>query len=194
MPEWIHREYNKKQHAKGVTTKKVYRISKIDYREILRLEATEYAQRRMATSMRSLHHPVAAVLDAAKEEQMSWPVEEGISNEALGENRFPDKYYTMKNYAEHDCAIIHKGLAKPGVNMTLLWEEYRTRCHGGRLSKNTILVFDPVTGIDEASYLFIAVLSCSCKEYAKPYLNMKMENRLLCYVHTYNYFAVWPVC
>ena len=126
MPEWIHREYNKKQHAKGVTTKKVYRISKIDYREILRLEATEYAQRRMATSMRSLHHPVAAVLDAAKEEQMSWPVEEGISNEALGENKtledmMKEAYFVPESIHTDD---LFNQLQMKKVHIAIVVEEY----------------------------------------------------------------------
>ncbi len=54
---------------------------------------------------------------------------------------------------------------------------------------DSIPVFDPVTGEEDAAYLFVAVLPCSCMVYAEPCLDMKTENWLLCHVHAYNYFG-----
>ena len=66
---------------------------------------------------------------------------------------------------------------KPGDAMEVDW------------AGDTIPVFDPVTGEEEAAYLFIAVLPCSCMVYAEPCMDMKTENWLLCHVHAYNYFG-----
>lgn len=198
----------------------------VDYREILRLEALGYSRARVAASVHSSHHTVKAVLDAAMEKGVAWPLESEVSNAELGQILFPDKCQGTGNYAEPDYAAIHKELAKPGVTMTLLWEEYRARCYENgqtpyqstqfgekyrrwaRVTKvtmriqhkpgdamevdwagDTIPVFDPVTGEEEAAYLFIAVLPCSCMVYAEPCMDMKTENWLLCHVHAYNYFG-----
>ncbi len=101
----------------------------VDYREMLRLEALGYSRARIAASVRSSHHTVKVVLDTAASKGVVWPLGEGIGNEELGQLLFPDKSHSIGGYAEPDYATIHKELAKPGVTMTLLWEEYRTRCY-----------------------------------------------------------------
>jgi len=104
-------------------------MSKVDYWEMLGLEAMGYSRARIAASVRSSHHTVKAVLDTAAEKGVTWPLGSEVRNEELGEMLFPDKCQSVGNYAEPDYAAIHKELAKPGVTMTLLWEEYRARCY-----------------------------------------------------------------
>ena len=41
---------------------------------------------------------------------------------------FTSKYKGDSWYAEPDYPYIHRELAKPGVTLTLLWEEYCVRC------------------------------------------------------------------
>ena len=42
---------------------------------------------------------------------------------------FPDKYKSVCLYIEPDYPYIHRELAKHGVTLTLLWEEYRRKCY-----------------------------------------------------------------
>lgn len=198
----------------------------VDYREILRQASQQNSQRRIAASVHCSRHTVSDVLSAAVEKDIRWPLENDISNDELEGILFPQKRQASTRYAEPDYAAIHKELAKPGVTMTLLWEEYRAKCYENgqapyqstqfgekyrrwaRVTKatmriqhkpgdamevdwagDTIPVFGPVTGEEDAAYLFIAVLPCSCMVYAEPCLDMKTENWLLCHVHAYNYFG-----
>lgn len=198
----------------------------VDYREILRQASQQNSQRSIAASVHCSRHTVSDVLSAAAEKDIRWPQGSDISNEELERILFPEKHRASNRYAEPDYAAIHKELAKPGVTMTLLWEEYRAKCYENgqapyqstqfgekyrrwaRVTKatmriqhkpgdtmevdwagDTIPVFDPVTGEEDAAYLFIAVLPCSCMVYAEPCLDMKTENWLLCHVHAFNYFG-----
>lgn len=198
----------------------------VDYREILRQAGQKNSQRSIAASVHCSRHTVSDVLSAVSEKDIHWSLESDVSNEELERILFPEKRQASAYYAEPDYVTIHKELAKPGVTMTLLWEEYRARCYENgqtpyqstqfgekyrrwaRVTKatmriqhkpgdamevdwagDTIPVFDPVTGEEEAVYLFVAVLPCSCMVYAEPCLDMKTENWLLCHVHAYNYFG-----
>ena len=104
-------------------------MSKVDYREILRLHALDYSQNRITASVGSSHHTVKAVLDSAAEKNIMWPLDNDVSNQELELLLFPDKYKAMSLYKEPDYAYIHRELAKPGVTLTLLWEEYCRECH-----------------------------------------------------------------
>lgn len=63
----------------------------VDYKEMLRLEALGYSRARIAASVGSSHHTVKAVLDAAGEKGITWPLGSEVSNQELGEVLFPDK-------------------------------------------------------------------------------------------------------
>ena len=53
----------------------------------------------------------------------------------------------------------------------------------------TLPITDPVTGIKEPAYLFVAVLPCSGYSYVELCGDMKQENWLLCHVHTFEYYG-----
>ena len=53
----------------------------------------------------------------------------------------------------------------------------------------TIPYYDRVTGEATDSYLFAAVLPCSCYAYVEACDDMKTTNWLLCHVHAYQYFG-----
>ena len=69
---------------------------------------------------------------------------------------------------------IHR---KPGDTMEVDW------------AGATISIYDPVTGETTASYLFVAVLSCSGYVYAEACQNMQSESFINCHVHAYEYFG-----
>ena len=50
-------------------------------------------------------------------------------------------------------------------------------------------MYDPVTGEQSPTYLFIAALPCSYYTYAEACEDMKTENWLTCHVHAFNYFG-----
>ncbi len=64
-----------------------------------------------------------------QEKQIIWPLDDGITNAELEEILFPGKYKNGCRYVEPDYPYIHRELAKPGVTMALLWEEYCWKCH-----------------------------------------------------------------
>ena len=53
---------------------------------------------------------------------------ENVTNEMLIELLFPEEYQKTVLYAVPDYAYIHGELAKKGVNLTILWEEYSAKC------------------------------------------------------------------
>lgn len=57
-----------------------------------------------------------------------------ITNTELEALLFPNKRMAESPYVVPDFAYIHKELAKPGVTLTLLWEEYRRTCYESGLT------------------------------------------------------------
>lgn len=100
-----------------------------NYLEILRLDSLNYSQRTIETTAHCSRHTVRSILQTAKEKQITWPLDDGITNEELEDILFPDKNKSRYRYVEPDYPYIHRELAKPGVTMALLWEEYCRKCH-----------------------------------------------------------------
>lgn len=101
----------------------------VNYREILRLASLNYSQRSIALSVKSSRHTISEVLTAAAEKNISWPIDSEITDQELKLLLFPDKCKNESPYVEPDYQYIHRELAKPGVTMTLLWEEYCQNCY-----------------------------------------------------------------
>ena len=99
----------------------------IDYREILRLDSLGYSRRRISSMVNSSHHTVEDTLKAAHDTGITWPLEDDVTNVELQGILFPWKYVSDSVYAMPDFAYIHRELAKNGVTLTLLWEEYCTK-------------------------------------------------------------------
>ena len=101
----------------------------IDYREILRLHSKGHSQRTICSGVHCSDHTVRNVLQAAAAQGIEWPLDEDVTNADLEQLFFPDKYKTVSSYVEPDYQYIHRELAKRGVTLTLLWEEYRQKCY-----------------------------------------------------------------
>lgn len=101
----------------------------INYREILRLHAMKQGQRTIRGSVHCSDHTIRSVLEEAEKKGVSWPLDDNVTNADLERLLFPDKYKNACTYVEPDYQYIHRGLAKPGVTLTLLWEEYCHKCY-----------------------------------------------------------------
>lgn len=108
-----------------------------NYREILRLHSQGISQRSIAASCACSRNTVAKVLRRADEMDISWPLEKNLSDGELHELFFPET--AVPSLRKHpDYEAIHKEMAKSGVTLTLLWNEY---CESCRLSNEIPLMY-----------------------------------------------------
>ena len=101
----------------------------MDYREILRLRSLGCSQRQMERDKLVSREKSKEIFEAADRAGINWPIDPDVTNQELELLLFPDKYKVVSLYVEPDYAYIHRELAKRGVTMTLLWEEYCQQCH-----------------------------------------------------------------
>ena len=73
---------------------------------------------------------VGKLLVLAKEAGLSWPLPEGLSDEALERQLYPPRYPKSTRFVAPDFAWVHQELKRKGVTLQLLWEEYRAN-HAG---------------------------------------------------------------
>ena len=153
----------------------------IDYRNILRLHSEGHSQRAMERELYCSRHTISDVLDKAKKAGISWPLGEDVTNEMIQELLYPGKYALACPYTQPDFSEIHKELAKKGVTLTLLWEEYcvKVRDSGG------------------IPYMYTQF----CEKYRRWARVTKATMRIthkpgdavqLCHVHAFNYFGGVP--
>lgn len=107
------------------------------YREIIRLAGLNLSQTNIALSCSVSKTTVNKVLKAAKEKNIAWPLDSGMTDAVLEQLLFPkvadaaSAERKMPNFA-----YIRKELLKNGVNKKLLWTEYLEDCRlsGGNCS------------------------------------------------------------
>ena len=104
-----------------------------DYRNILRLHSQGHSQRSMERELNCSRHTISEVLVQAATAGLTWPLEDDVTNEDIQETLFPGRYAYASPYTVPDYQYIHEELAKKGVTLTLLWEEYceKVRATGG---------------------------------------------------------------
>ena len=95
------------------------------YREILRLASLGLSGRSIAGSVSCSRNTVSEVLARAVKLGVEWPVPLEVGEADLRKLLFPEKETSSRT---PDCEYIHRELAKPGVTMTLLWDEYCRKC------------------------------------------------------------------
>jgi len=101
----------------------------VNYREILRLHSLGQSQRTIRSSAHCSDNTVRTVLEVASQKGIQWPLDDDITNADLERMLFPDKYKSACLYIEPDYPYIHREPAKSGVTLTLLREEYRSKCY-----------------------------------------------------------------
>lgn len=97
------------------------------YREIIRLQSLNFSERNIALSCSVSRNTVSKVLKKADEMNISWPLDETMTDDALESLLFP-KEKSATNKRMPDYAYIRKELLRNGVSKKLLWSEYCEDC------------------------------------------------------------------
>lgn len=109
----------------------IYYMSKffvIKYREILRLQSQEVSKRGIASSCGHSRNTIREVLRRAEEKNIHWPLGKDVTDADLQTILFPEKQIPSDHRRKPDGEYIHKELAKSGVTLSLLWDEYSLQC------------------------------------------------------------------
>jgi transposase len=97
------------------------------YREILRLHSQGISNRSIAVSLECSRNTVRGVLERAEETDMHWPLPENMSDRMLEQTLFGKRTQSRKCKIP-DFEYIHRELARSGVTLSLLWNEYCESC------------------------------------------------------------------
>lgn len=100
------------------------------YREILRLFSQGISKSSIARSCECSRNTVISVISRAAESEISWPLPCDMTDEKLQKLLFQSTASPTTRKLP-DCEYIHKEMAKSGVTLSLLWNEY---CQSCRLS------------------------------------------------------------
>lgn len=95
----------------------------IKYREILRLRAAGVSMRNIAYSCECARSTVQRVIRRADGCSLHWPLPEELDDEEIYHILFARERTTSEK-AEPDFLAVHAELAKKGVTLMLLWQEY----------------------------------------------------------------------
>ena len=98
-----------------------------NYREILRLLAQGISQRSVASSCDCSRNTVCRVLTQAQKQNLEWNKIQSISAGELYTLLFPSQIQPGSRKTP-DCEYIHHEMAKSGVTLSLLWNEYCEQC------------------------------------------------------------------
>lgn len=102
------------------------RLSMRTIREILRLRwEAGLSHRAIAVSCRKGQTTVRDYVLRAEAAGLSWPLPEGMDEEALEQLLFPAPAASSHRRPEPDWATIHQELRRKGVTLALLWQEYK---------------------------------------------------------------------
>ena len=94
-------------------------------RDVLRLSwGEQLSLRQVARSLSMPHTTVAVFLRRAKEAGLTWPLPDGLDDDAL-ERRLFDTAAPSPSHAAPDFAAVKKELATKGVTLQLVWLEYK---------------------------------------------------------------------
>ena len=101
------------------------RLTMRQLREILRLKlGCGLPQRAVATAVKAGKGTVSEYLGLARAAGVGWPIpEELASDEALEARVFGVKAEAQSDRAAVDAPLVHAELRRPGVTLSLLWQE-----------------------------------------------------------------------
>ena len=100
----------------------------IKYREILRLHSQGLSQRSIAASCNCGKGTVQRTIAHAKEHGLEWPLPPEMTDDWLGKLFSASFAGKSEGYKEPDFEKIHREMAKKGVTLSLLWNEYCAEC------------------------------------------------------------------
>ncbi|MFD2115831.1 hypothetical protein ACFSTH_11875 [Paenibacillus yanchengensis] len=102
---------------------------KIKVKLVLELRAAQLSQREICRSRKMSQHSVGDVCRRASELGITYDDVKDKSDEEVYRMFYPDKYVSEMLYNLPDYSYIHTELKKTGVNLKLLWHEYKDLCH-----------------------------------------------------------------
>lgn len=102
---------------------------KIKVKLVLELRAAQLSQREICRSRKMSQHSVGDVCRRASELSITYDDVKDKSDEEVYRMFYPDKYVSEMLYKLPDYSYIHTELKKTGVNLKLLWHEYKDLCH-----------------------------------------------------------------
>ena len=94
--------------------------------DVLRLHASGLSKRRIAVSLNIGRTAVGDYINRARRAGLGWPLAEDLSDEDLERLLFPPPVAVSPDRRSlPDWPVLHRELKRPGVTLSLLWEEYR---------------------------------------------------------------------
>jgi len=103
-------------------------IKMTKYREILRLWDQGISKSSIAKSCECSRNTVSSVISQAEEAEMRWPLEEKLTDQKIHKILYHSDTTADNSYKQPDYEHIHRELAKSGVTLRLLWNEYCDSC------------------------------------------------------------------
>ena len=97
------------------------------YREILRLHCQGISNRSIAESLECSRNTVRKVLERAGEEGIAFPLPETMTDRLLEQRLFGRRVATQ-NRKMPDWEYVHQEMARTGVTLSLLCNEYCETC------------------------------------------------------------------
>jgi len=97
------------------------------YREILRLHSQGLSQRSIAASCGCGKGTVQRTVEHAKKHNLVWPLPPEMTDARL-RDLFTPSSKDSGYYKEPDFEWVHREMAKSGVTLSLLWNEYCAEC------------------------------------------------------------------
>jgi len=97
------------------------------YREILRLHSQGISNRNIAETLECSRNTVRKVLERAEVGRINWPLPANMSDNVLGQKLF-GKLTRVKSRKTPDFEYIYQEMARNGVTLSLLWNEYCENC------------------------------------------------------------------
>src|SRR4029077_6032906 len=95
-------------------------------RDVLRLSAAGMSKRKIAVSLGVSATAAGECIRRARRAGLTWPLPDGLSDEALERQLFPPPAVAAKDRRpQPDWAAIHRELRRPGGTLQLVWEEPR---------------------------------------------------------------------
>lgn len=98
------------------------------YREIIRLTSLGFSQRDIMASCGIAQKTVVKVQKRAKELNLTWPLNESMTDIELQKLLFSHESKVSPNKKMPNFAYIRKELLRNGVSKKLLWTEYMEDC------------------------------------------------------------------
>jgi transposase len=93
----------------------------------MRLSSLGLSSRKIALACGSSRTTVLSVLSRLRDLSISWAAASGLSDRELEGLLFPSDQI-KPSYKMPDYEYVHREMAKSGVTLTLLWQEYADRC------------------------------------------------------------------